>query len=128
MITFCMMFYWLLDPAPNEPVHIALTRARTRTLSSLVERTTAEIDALTCQPTGNAADGNAHPPKDLADHLKVQLKQVIAHVLEENATFETLTEQSFNPNVHINLAKQKQTSGCNNSTTTTNILLSTSTI
>ena len=50
-----------LQNDPNEPVHVALNRARVRTLSYLVERPTADIDALTCQPTGNDADGNAHP-------------------------------------------------------------------
>jgi hypothetical protein len=87
---------------PNKPVHIALTRARIRTLSYLVERPTADINALTCQPAGNDADGNAHPVQHLEDYLKRQIKQVIAHVLEENATFEILNNLKFDPrNVHI---------------------------
>ena len=59
------------------PVRIALTRARVCTLSYLVERTTADIDALTCQPAGNDEDGNEHPVQQLEDYLKLQIKQVI---------------------------------------------------
>ena len=60
-----------LPNEPTEPVRIALTRARIRTLSYLVERTTADIDALTCQPAGNDEDGNAHPVEHLEDYLKL---------------------------------------------------------
>jgi hypothetical protein len=79
-----------LQNDPNEPVHVALNRARVRTLNYLVERPTADIDALTCQPAGNDANGQPHAVQDLEDHLKLQLKQVIAHILEENTTFEIL--------------------------------------
>ena len=74
-----------LPNEPTEPVRIALTRARVHTLSYLVERTTEDIDDLTCQPVGNDEDGNAYPVEHLEDYLKLQIKQVIAHVLEENA-------------------------------------------
>jgi hypothetical protein len=90
-----------LQNAPNEPVHIALNQAHIRTLSYLVERPTADIDALTCQPIGNDANGVAHPVEDLADHLKLQLKQAIAHVLEKNATFGLLNTERFDPIEHI---------------------------
>jgi hypothetical protein len=60
-----------LPNEPTEPVRIALTRARVRTLSYLVERTTADIDALTCQPAGNDKEGNAHPVQHLEDYLKL---------------------------------------------------------
>jgi hypothetical protein len=63
-----------LPNGPNEPVHVALNRARVRTLSYLVERPTANINALTYQPAGNDADGNSHPVQHLEDYLKLRLK------------------------------------------------------
>jgi hypothetical protein len=58
-----------LDNADNEPTRIALNRARARNLVKLLELTTGQVDALACQPTCNAANGNAHPHEDLDDNL-----------------------------------------------------------
>ena len=56
-----------------------------------------------CQPAGNDEDGNAYPVQQLEDHIKLQIKQVIAHVLEENATFFILNNENFDPIQHIDI-------------------------